>query len=257
MSSTSATAPTSSLESLLRRDRAIVLVALCLVAALSWTHLARLAASPQAMPMGHSGALTAIIPLFLMWVVMMVGMMTPSVAPIVLLYARVARSASDRETPFADASWFVGGYLAAWIGFSIIATLSQWGLGRTQLLSPMTATVAPPVAAVLLIVAGLYQLTPAKAACLRHCQSPLLFIQRHGGFQPGRTASLKLGLRHGAYCIGCCWALMLLLFVGGVMNLLWAAAIGALILAEKLTPGPWLARFGAAAFIVTGVTMLV
>ena len=194
--------------------------------------------------------------MFLMWSVMMVGMMTPSVAPMILIYARVARQAEARGTPFAPAGWFALGYFLAWTAFALAATSLQWGLERTLLLSPMMASASPIFGGLLLIAAGVYQWTPFKNACLSQCQSPLAFIQRHGGFRGERGAALALGLRHGAYCIGCCWALMALLFVGGVMNLLWIAAIAALVLAEKLVPGRLVPRATGLAMIVAGVLLL-
>lgn len=250
------------LETVLRRDRLVVLGALAGLALLCWLYLASLA------PMATMPGMTAMVPLaapwtandalatFLMWSVMMVGMMTPSVAPMILIYARVARQAASRGTPFAPAGWFALGYFLAWTGFAALATGVQWGLERALLVSPMAASATPLFGAALLVAAGIYQWTPLKTACLSHCQSPLQFIQRHGGFRGTRGGSLGLGLRHGLYCLGCCWALMLLLFVGGVMNLLWIAAIGALVLAEKLIPGRLFQRVTGAALFFAGVLLL-
>jgi predicted metal-binding membrane protein len=211
-----------------------------------------------AMSPGFTGWSAAqFLTLLLMWSVMMVGMMTPSVAPMILIYARVARQASTRGTPFVSSSWFALGYFLAWIGFAILATLLQWGLERALLLSPMMAAASPKLGGTLLIAAGLYQWTPLKNACLSQCQSPFAFIQRHGGFRGNLGGALGVGLRHGGYCIGCCWALMVLLFVAGVMNLLWIAAIGAIVLAEKLIPGRLFQRGTGAALIVAGGALLV
>lgn len=195
------------------------------------------------------------VAMLLMWSIMMIGMMAPSVAPMVLIYARVARHASTQGTPFAPSAWFALGYFLAWIVFALLATLLQWGLERALLLSPMTASASPRLGGALLIAAGLYQWTPLKHACLSQCQSPLAFIQRHGGFRSETGASVALGLRHGGYCIGCCWALMILLFAAGVMNLLWIAAIGALVLVEKLIPGRLFQRMAGATFVVAGAAM--
>lgn len=246
------------LETVLRRDRAVVIGALAALALLCWAYLSSLAAAPMAgmapgaAPWTQEDALATL----LMWSVMMVGMMTPPVAPMILIYARVARQASERGTPFAPAGWFALGYFLAWIGFAALATALQWGLERALLVSPMVASATPLFGAALLIAAGIYQWTPFKDACLSHCQSPLQFIQRNGGFRGARGASVALGLRHGLYCIGCCWALMLLLFVGGVMNVLWIAAIGALVLAEKLIPGRLFQRVTGIALIVAGAALL-
>ena len=154
-----------------------------------------------------------------MWVVMMIGMMTPSVAPMILIYARVGRQAVKDGKPFAATAWFAGGYLLAWLAFSLMATSAQWMLERATLLTPMMASANNLLGGIVLIAAGLYQWTPLKEACLFNCQSPLTFISRNGGFRSDPSGALVLGMRHGIYCVGCCWALMVLLFVGGIMNL--------------------------------------
>ena len=256
------TAP-NALEAVLRRDRTIVVGALAALAILCWLYLFALAAEP-----GMHGSMVGMAPAianwsaadvvatYLMWSVMMVGMMAPSVAPMILIYARVARQAIGRGTPFASAGWFALGYFLAWLAFAAAATALQWGLERALLVAPMIASATPLFGAFLLIAAGIYQWTPLKNACLTQCQSPLMFIQRNGGFRAGRAPSVALGLRHGSYCIGCCWALMLLLFVGGVMNLLWIAALGALVLAEKLIPGRLIQRAVGVALIDAGAFLL-
>lgn len=263
--------PGTALEAVLRRDRAIVIAALAALALLSWAYLAWLSAAPamdHAMPSmaGHGAAMAApafapwpaaeSLAMLLMWSVMMAGMMAPSVAPMILIYARVARQAEERGAVFAPAGWFATGYFAAWGMFSALATALQYLLERALLVTPMMAAATPVFAGLLLVAAGLYQWSPLKHSCLVQCQSPFAFIQRHGGFRGTRGGSLALGLRHGLYCIGCCWALMALLFVGGVMNLLWIAAIGALVLAEKLVPGRLIARASGVAFILAGLAML-
>jgi predicted metal-binding membrane protein len=195
--------------------------------------------------------------MLIMWSVMMVGMMLPSAAPMILLYARVGREAAKQNKPFVSSAWFASGYLAAWLAFSTLATAAQWLLERTALLMPGMQSASPIFAAAVLLMAGIYQWTPLKDACLSQCQSPLAFIQRHGGFRRDAAGSLRLGLRHGAYCIGCCWALMALLFVGGVMNIVWIAAIGAFVLAEKLIPhGKLISRVSGAAMIIAGIGLL-
>jgi len=171
-----------------------------------------------------------------MWTVMMIGMMTPSAAPMLLIYARVARDAAARGQAFAATAWFAGGYLLCWAGFAGIATSAQWALERAALMDASTARASAGVGAIVLLAAGLYQLTPLKNACLSQCQSPLFFIHRHGGFRRDPAGAFRLGLTHGVYCVGCCWALMALLFVGGVMNVLWLAGLTILVLIEKLSP---------------------
>jgi predicted metal-binding membrane protein len=191
-----------------------------------------------------------------MWVIMMIGMMTPSVAPMILVYARVGRQAVESQ-PAASVAWFAGGYFLAWITFSLAATSAQWALERAALLTPMMASASNMVGGTLLILAGLYQWTPLKDVCLSQCQTPLGFILSRGGFQGAATGSLMLGFRHGLYCLGCCWALMVLLFALGVMNLFWIAALAILVLLEKVMPsGRVLARIAGIAFLVGGVWML-
>ena len=259
----------------MRRDRTIVLAALAVLTTIAWADLVWLADDMamggmdmtgfRMIPAGRSLMMPASEPwrpiefgyVFAMWVVMMIGMMTPSVAPMILIYARVGRQAAMQGKPFAASGWFAAGYLLAWTGFSLVATSVQWALERAALLTPMMESASNILGAIVLILAGLYQWTPLKDACLSYCRSPLLFIQQQGGFRRDPGGALALGFRHGIYCIGCCWALMALLFVGGVMDLLWIAALAILILLEKLTPfGRVVARIAGLAFIASGVWML-
>jgi predicted metal-binding membrane protein len=237
---------------LLRRDRVVILASLATIALLAWAYLFWFASAMKmempdstinmpGMAEDMSPALTTwtfshALVIFSMWAIMMIGMMTPSAAPVVLLYTRTALGAPAKGKPFAAAIWFAAGYLAAWILFALVATAAQWALEWAALLTPMMKSETRSFGGLLLIAAGVYQWTPLKRSCLNHCRAPLHFIQRHGGFRPGKAASLRLGALHGAYCVGCCWALMLLLFVGGVMNLLWIAALMVLVLLEKIAP---------------------
>jgi predicted metal-binding membrane protein len=265
------------LERVVRRDRAIVSIALIILTLLAWLYVLRLAADMEMGGMdmtgtrmvstgirmvmtsrlqAWSGAEFAFI--FLMWSVMMVAMMLPSATPIVLLYARVGRMAAVDGEPFAPTGWFAVGYLLVWFGFAFAATSAQWGLERAALLTPMMESASNAVGGILLIMAGLYQWSPLKDTCLAQCQAPLLFIQRYGGFRRNVLGALEIGVRHGAYCVGCCWALMTLLFVGGVMNVLWIAAIAALVLVEKVVVGGRLvSRAAGAGLIIAGVCLLV
>lgn len=172
--------------------------------------------------------------IFAMWVVMMVGMMLPSAAPAILLYTRILRGSDQADAAVPRSYAFMGGYLLAWTGFSALATALQAALAAAGLLTPMMDSGHAGFSAALLILAALYQLTPLKQTCLDSCRSPAEFLTRH--WRPGMRGALRLGLRHGAYCVGCCWALMLLLFAGGVMSLLWIGAITIYVLAEKLAP---------------------
>ena len=158
---------------------------------------------------------------FAMWTVMMVGMMTPSAMPMILTYARVGRHAEAQGTPLVATVWFVAGYFLVWVAFALLATLVQWALERTALLDTAMASTSNILGGLVFVAAGSYQWTRLKDVCLTQCQMPFAFVMRHGGFRRDVPGCLLLGLRHGAYCVGCCWALMVLLFVGGVMNLLW------------------------------------
>ena len=185
-----------------------------------------------------------------MWAGMMVAMMLPSAAPAILLYARVHRQSFGSDMSHLTAA-FLAGYLACWIGFALLAATLQ-----LMITSPMSMALTSRVASGgLLIAAGVYQLSPLKDACLNRCRSPAEFITRH--YRPGIWGAARLGLLHGAYCVGCCWLLMALLFVGGVMNLLWVAGLTLLIAAEKLLPGgKWIARIAGLAMVAWGSALL-
>ena len=262
----------TALETLLRRDRIIVAAALALLTVLAWAYVLWLAADMEMGGMDMTGfrmipaGMGLMAPaqqpwrpiefafVFAMWTVMMVGMMAPSAAAMVLMYARVGRRSNAQRAPLVATGWFVAGYFLAWTGFSLIATLVQWGLERAALLDVAMAGASSALGAIVLIAAGAYQFTPLKDACLVQCQTPLMFLMRHGGFRREPSGSMLLGLRHGGYCIGCCWVLMALLFVGGVMNVLWIALLALLVLVEKVTSfGRLVARFAGVAFVAAGV----
>jgi predicted metal-binding membrane protein len=195
----------------------------------------------MAMPLLVSWSAGDFILTFVMWAVMMVAMMVPSAAPMLLTFATINRQRRQRQRPFVPTGVFLWGYLVVWSGFAALATLAQWGLHEGALLSPMLESTSPILGGVLLLAAGLYQWTPLKRVCLMQCRSPLGFIM--ADWREGTRGALVMGLRHGAYCVGCCWVLMTLLFVAGVMNLLWVGAIAAFILMEKVAPpGNWVSR---------------
>jgi predicted metal-binding membrane protein len=263
------------LEAILRRDRTITIAALAALTALAWAGLTWLAGDMamggmdmtgfRMIPAGRGMMMPATEPwkpiefgyVFAMWIIMMIGMMTPSVAPMILIYARVGRQAATQGNPFAASGWFAAGYFLAWTAFSLVATSAQWALERAAMLTPTMQAASNIFGGIMLILVGLYQLTPLKAACLSYCRSPLLFIQRQGGFRRDPGGSLALGFRHGIYCIGCCWALMALLFVAGVMNVVWIAALSILVLVEKIIPaGRLISRIAGAGFIVGGAWLL-
>jgi predicted metal-binding membrane protein len=264
------------LEAVLRRDRIVVAAALAALAALAWAYVLWLAADMdmggmdmtgfRMIPAGIGIMAPASAPwtaiefafVFVMWAVMMVGMMTPSAAPMMLMYARVGRQGKAEGKVFAATGWFVAGYFLVWVAFSFVATLAQWTVERADLLDSRMATGSNVFAGAVLIVAGAYQLTPLKDVCLVQCQSPFSFLMRHGGFRQDIRGCLVLGFRHGAYCVGCCWVLMALLFVGGVMNVLWIALLALLVLLEKLlTFGRWIARAAGIGLLAAGASILI
>ncbi len=186
-----------------------------------------------------------------MWWVMMTAMMLPGAAPMLLLFARVNRQDKSAGPPLLPTALFAVGYLLAWGGFGAFATALQWGLESARLLSPMLSTTHRGLGAAILVAAGLWQLTPLKAVCLRHCRTPLSFLI--GRWRSGGFGALRMGLEHGAFCLGCCWFLMALLFFGGVMNLYWIAGLALFVLLEKTLPGGhWLGRVAGIALIVCG-----
>lgn len=255
----SATTP----EGVFRRDRVAVRAALIALVLLAW--LAVLAGAGTGMdPVAMSGWWLPSAPAtdsawtpaygliaFFMWVTMMVAMMLPSASPLVLLYAQVVRQAEGQgraKSAPASIAAFASGYLCLWILFSVLAVALQWMLERAGALSVLMSSRSFLLSGGLLIAAGLYQLTPPKAACLKHCRSPAAFIAAH--WRPGVLGGWRMGLKHGLYCLGCCGVLMLLLFVGGVMNLVWIAGLTLLVALEKLAP------FGAAAERVTATVLI-
>jgi len=254
-------------EGVLRRDRLVILAALLGLTALAWgymIHEARamtLTGVCQCVGIKMSGpdmnawSFGALIALFLMWVEMMVAMMLPSASPMILLFAGVNRKRREEENPFVPTGVFVLGYLAVWTGFSLVAALAQWALHAAALLSPMMVITSPVLGGTLLIAAGVFQWTPLKHTCLRHCRSPLSFLMT--GWREGKLGAFGMGLKHGAYCTGCCWFLMALLFVAGVMNMWWVAAIAGFVLLEKVVPrGMWVGRIAGVLLAGWGVWVI-
>ena len=276
------------LESVLRRDRLVVVIALVAVIVLSWVYVLAGAGmgmsafemtrmtqpvgvidstqpSVQGMSMGGTavggtmvtGAWTVgyAVVIFFMWWGMMFGMMLPSAAPLLLLFARMMRKEKDKGAPYVPTGVFALGYVIMWAAFSAIATGAQWGLEASGLLSGIMVGTSAVLGAGLLIAAGVWQLTPWKNACLRHCRSPIGFLSAH--WRPGRTGAFKMGLVHGAFCLGCCWFLMALLFYGGVMNLYWILGLALYNLIEKLLPaGARIGQLSGVILIAWGATLL-
>ncbi|HEX2492425.1 MAG TPA: DUF2182 domain-containing protein [Steroidobacter sp.] len=264
----------SAIERLLKRERAYVGVALALLVFLAWTYIWRgagmgmsalqmtsLTLFPHARAEPMAGmpppALTW-ISVIAMWWVMMIAMMTPSVAPLVLLYGRVLRHAAKMPLAqaFAPPMFLAAGYLSVWLAFSIVAAALQYALRRLDLISGMTLwSKSATLSACVLIAAGVYQLSPLKSVCVKHCRGPVEFLTRR--WRAGRVGAFVMGAEHGVWCLGCCWVLMLLLFVVGVMNLVWIALLGLFVLAEKAAPrGLIVSRAGGAVLIAWGLATL-
>ena len=263
---------TTVLERVLRRDRLILVTALAAVTAIAWIwvvlgagtgmstigmtrrsgmpDISGMMMEPATWTFGYAGLM------FAMWWVMMVAMMLPSATPMLLLFARINRKERAGNRPYVPTGIFAAGYLVAWGGFSALATALQWLLERLGLLSPMMVATSYWLGGAILVLAGLWQLTPIKGVCLRHCRSPLSFLVQ--SWRPGRLGAFRMGLEHGAYCLGCCWFLMGLLFFGGIMNLYWIAGLAAYVLLEKTIPlGHWFGRAVGIAATACGVLMLV
>jgi predicted metal-binding membrane protein len=243
---------------LLLRDRVAIWLALAAVTALSWLYVYRQMGVMEgmadiAMPAVFVPWNAADFALNMaIWWAMMPGMMLPSAAPMILTFAAINRQKRQRNQPFVPTMVFMSGYLIAWGLFGTFATLADWSFERAALISPMTGRLIPVVGAIVVIAAGIYQLTPLKSVCLTHCRSPFDFVLNH--WRHGTAGALRMGLEHGLYCLGCCWFLMVLLFAAGIMSLLWMAAIAVFIFVEKLLPGgEWIARISGVAMIGFGV----
>lgn len=240
------------------RDRLLVLAGLAVLTTLSWIYLLSLGAAMDAPGMSamqmemQPWGVREIALAFLMWSIMMVAMMLPSAAPMILLYSAVQRR--WRSRPFLFIALFVCAYIVVWTLFSAVATALQGMLTSLRLLV-MDRLTSEVLGGGLLIAAGLYQWTGLKQRCLEHCQSPVAFVTHH--WRPGLGGAWRMGLAHGLYCLGCCWVLMALLFVFGVMNLLWVALLAVLVLLEKVLPaGPWAARVIGVALVIWGGVLM-
>jgi predicted metal-binding membrane protein len=256
------------LEWVLRRDRFVVFGGLAGVIILAWAYIFLGAgldtgssgvmemgttsggeAAASVMPMPWTAAYFALM--FAMWAIMMVAMMLPSAAPLILLFATIDRRRHEGDGPYLKASLFTLGYVVTWSGFSVLATSLQWRLEEGMLLSPAMASSSNLLTGALLIAAGGYQFTPLKQVCLRHCRSPLDFLTQH--WREGTLGAFVMGLQHGLFCLGCCWVLMGLLFVGGLAGILWVAAIALFVLLEKTVPaGGLLGRLTGLGFVALG-----
>ena len=285
-------AASSPLENVLRRDRLIVIIALVTVIVACWAYVLACAGMGMAtvetdamtrapgetdddipgIAMGEGAAdgmsdmaIAMMAPvawtpgyavlMFFAWWIMMMAMMLPSATPMILLFAMVNRKQRDKGAPYVPTGLFAASYVLVWGAFSLVTVSAQWGLERSGLVSSMMASTSVLLGAGLLIAAGIYQLTPLKHACLRHCRSPIAFITQH--WRPGDLGALRMGIEHGAFCTGCCWFLMVLLFYGGAMNLYWVVGLALFVLLEKTIPaGHWLSRIAGVLLITWGGTLM-
>ena len=254
------------LEAALRKDKYIVVAGLAAITLLAWAYLVYLTpgmsrmdsvAELGGMAMGQMSVgfgTVDIALMFLMWAVMMVGMMVPSAAPMILAFAHINRRRRENGNPYVPTAVFLSGYLLVWAAFSVAATLVQFALIFAILSFHITAA-GSVIGGILLLAAGLFQLSPLKSVCLRHCRTTMAFITND--WREGRRGALLMGLHHGGHCLGCCWALMGLLFLLGVMNLLWIAALAAFVLVEKVAPaGPWVGRAAGIGMLAWGFWLL-
>ena len=249
----------------LQADRKLVVASLVAITVLAWAYTVHLGNSMPAtgsmeMGQGLAGPMTEkwvpadFLAMFVMWAVMMVAMMVPTAAPMVLAFASMIRRQAHNGGASGRTAIFVTGYIVIWSGFAFGATLIQWGLHEATLLSPMMATTNTLLGSTLLVGAGAYQLSPLKLTCLNKCRTPIGFLMNE--WREGPRGALTMGFVHGTYCLGCCWMLMTLLFVLGVMNLLWIAALSVFVLLEKVTPGGrWLSRASGVLLVAWGVAL--
>lgn len=249
----------------LKRDRLIIISGLFTIALLSWLYIIYLykqmvymdmSALFFAMPMTPEWTYIDFILLFLMWLVMMIAMMTPSVSPLILVFATINRQRKQQDRPFVNAAFLTAGYFLVWAAFSLAATALQWSLQQISLLSPDMKTTSKILGSVILITTGIFQFTPLKQTCLAHCRTPLNFVLQH--WKEGKQGALRMGIENGFYCLGCCWMLMVLLFVTGIMNLLWVSIIALFVLFEKiLSRVKWIPYLAGIVLILYGILLLI
>jgi predicted metal-binding membrane protein len=250
-------------DAVIRRDRTIILAGLAAIILAAAIYTVRMAQTYGGMPAtilhqhDHAGqGSDSFLILFTMWAVMMVAMMSPTAVPMVLMHTKVERHRHPEQTPFVPTTIFFMGYILVWAAFSAVLALGQMLLQSTALLSPGMASASPWLAGGILIAAGLFQFSKLKEACLSQCRSPVTYFMLE--WREGNTGALRMGLKHGVHCVGCCWVLMALLFVAGVMNLLWMALITVFVLIEKVMPrGELFGRVGGVGMVIWGIGIIV
>jgi predicted metal-binding membrane protein len=250
-------AKSSEMGNLLQKDRLLMLSGLGLITVLAWAYMLRMAREMVGTGMDINLACLAqwgpgdFVHMFIMWLIMMVAMMVPSATPMIIIFATVNRQRSKMQGPFIPTWLFVLGYLTAWTVYSALATTVQWGLHAAALLTHTLVITSPLLGALLLVATGVFQWTPFRDACMTQCRSPFGFIMTE--WREGRRGALIMGLKHGIYCVGCCWMLMTLSFALGVMNMLWMAALTAFMLLEKITDNKWISRTAGMILVVWGL----
>lgn len=256
---------TTSIEYILKRDRYIIISSMAVMSLLAWFYMVYLYKQMEqmnmdslffAMPMTAHWTGTDFALMFLMWVVMMIAMMTPSVAPLILIFARVNRQRQQQQSPYIKTAYLLTGYFLVWAGFSFIATFLQWTLQQVSMLNPEMVTTSKVLSSLILITAGIFQFSSLKNKCLKYCRSPLEFIYHN--WKEGKNGAIKMGIENGIYCVGCCWILMTLLFVTGIMNILWVALIAIFVLIEKIASNPkWISSISGIILIAYGGVLLI
>jgi predicted metal-binding membrane protein len=253
-----------SLVYVLKKDRFIVLTALFLICVLSWLYIIYLYKQMYpmnmdalffAMPMTPQWSWIDFVLLLLMWFVMMIAMMTPSVTPLILIFTLINRKRHQHQNPYVPSGFMITGYFLVWAVFSLLATLLQWLLQQVALLNPEMIITSKVLGGIILIAAGLFQFSPLKNTCLRNCRSPIGFIHQY--WKDGKAGALRMGIQNGIYCLGCCWILMILLFVSGIMNILWIAIITLFVVIEKMLPSAKImSSISGISLIVFGIIIL-
>ena len=245
-----------------QRDRTVVLASVGILTTLAWVYIVHLAnkslqmSGAMAMPAMNGWGAADFYFMFVMWAVMMIAMMLPSATPMILIFEKICEKRKSEQQPFVPTTIFVAGYLFVWIGFSVFATALNWLLHVGGQLSSMMGHTPPTIGGVILVAAGVFQWTPLKQTCLKHCRSPISFLMTN--WREGAVGAMKMGIHHGSYCLGCCWMLMVLLFVLGVMNLAWVAVLTIVVLLEKVLPGEkWLSRIIGASLVIWGGWLIV
>jgi predicted metal-binding membrane protein len=256
---------TNFLEQILKKDRFIIISGLFILCSLSWVYIIYLSRQMNpmnmdaflfAMPMTSTWTGVDFWLIFLMWFVMMIAMMTPSVTPLILIFTLVNRQKRQQQNPFVSAGYLLGGYFMIWAVFSLLATSLQWLLQHISMLNSEMETTNKILGGTLLIAAGIFQFSLLKRKCLHYCRTPIDYI--HCNWKEGKTGALRMGIENGIYCLGCCWILMILLFVSGIMNLLWISLIALFVLIEKaLSRSKWISYMAGVILLIYGTMILI